>query len=82
MFIYELLHKPSVPFVFVEIRFEATLILMLEVKMSQSVEINSLYNLSVYHSTLFPDSRSISEKQTIQTKAVHIKKDNYSNTSS
>ncbi len=34
-----------------------------------------------YYSTLFPDSRSISKKQTIQTKAVHIKKDNYANTS-
>ncbi len=44
--------------------------------------ISKSYSHYYYYSTLFPDSRSISEKQTIQTKAVHIKKDNYANTSS
>ncbi len=33
-----------------------------------------LYYYYYYYSTLFPDSRSISKKRTIQTKTVHIKK--------
>lgn len=52
MFTYDSLQKSSAPFVLVEIRFEAVLISMLEVKknVSEGVEINSLYNLSVQSS--------------------------------
>ncbi len=43
------------------------------------VKVKKIY---YFISTLFPDSRSISKRQTMQTKTLHIKKDSYANTSS